>query len=108
MAEGSTIWIVSESESLMERRGVLHSLQEVAKSGLAVLQCGQFIITSGQGGSDVPQTVDYPAYQSCLQLLEKFNVRFTTHESVSDVASDGLLTDAWDTIEHARREESRE
>jgi len=38
MAEGSTICMVSESESLRERSGVLHSLQDVAKSGLAVLQ----------------------------------------------------------------------
>jgi hypothetical protein len=27
---------------------VLHSLQEVAKSGFAVLQCGQFIIRDGR------------------------------------------------------------
>ena len=92
----------------MERRGVLHSLQEVAKSGLAVLQCGQFIIASGQGGSNVPQTHDYPAYQSCLQLLEKFNMRFTTHESVSTVARDSLLIDARVRIEQVKDEESGE
>jgi len=49
---------------------VLHSLQEVAKSGLAVLQCGQFIIASGQGGSNLSPTGDYPAYPSSLQPLE--------------------------------------
>jgi hypothetical protein len=108
MAEGSTICIVSESESLMERSGVLHSLQEVAKSGLAVLQCGQFIIASGQGGSSTLQTFDYPAYQSRLQLPEKINMRFTTHESVSDVARDSLLTDARVRIEQLKDEESGE
>jgi len=50
---------------------VLHSLQDVAKSGLAVLQCGQFIIASGQDGSNVSQTRDYPAYEARLQLLAK-------------------------------------
>jgi hypothetical protein len=62
----------------MDRRGVLHSLHDTAKSGFAVLQCGQFIIRNAQEGWSALQSCDYPASESCLQLLATFNVRFMT------------------------------
>ena len=40
---------------------MLHSLQDTAKSGFAVLQCGQFIIRSGQVGWKALQYCDYRA-----------------------------------------------